>query len=271
MEKKVQFSSYDGTNLVGIVSLPKRIDHAILMVHGLPSDKNEWGFYKDMACFFHERNIATFRFDIRYNGESEEGNLSDLTLSEMINDIESAYWTLIRELKGEIIKISIVGTSCGGGVSIKWNNEFDHSVDRIFLNAPVLDYEFEVTNEVQKKQNKNAHLSSDNIKALLENGTLNSDVGYGYSMINEAHLFSIQDEFKKCSIPITIFQGNEDTIVPIHLTERNIKGFDNIELVIVDKANHGFAVSGDEELTDPGTKDNHYFVYNEMYKRLQHE
>lgn len=268
MKKKVNFCSYDGTNLVGIISLPNLINHAILMVHGLPSDKDEWGFYKDMADYLYERNVATLRFDIRYNGESEQGNLSELTLSEMINDIESAYWVLARELNSETTKISVVGTSCGGGVTIKWYNEFNRPIEKIFLNAPVLDYEFEVTNEVKKNRGADNHLSLSNLNILLEKGTLNADVGYGYPMINESHIFNIQNEFKKCSIPITIFHGNEDVVVPLHLTENNIQGYDNIELIVIDKANHGFAVAGDEDLSDKGTKDNHFFVYNEIYKRL---
>lgn len=269
MKKKIRFKSYDGTNLVGIISLPTTIDHAILMVHGLPSDKDEWGFYKDMADFLYERNIATLRFDIRYNGESEKGDLSNLTLSEMINDIESAYWELVGEINGTTTPISIVGTSCGGGVTIKWNNEFNRPINKIFLNAPVLDYEYEVTNEVQKKRSTYTHLSTLNINTLLEKKSLNADVGYGYQMINESHLFNIQNEFERCSVPITIFQGNKDTVVPIGLTESNIKGFDNIELIVVEGADHGFAVAGDEDLTKVGTKENHCFVYKEIYKRLR--
>lgn len=270
MKKKIRFNSYDGTNLVGIISLPQLIDHAILMVHGLPSDKDEWGFYKDMADFLYERNVASFRFDIRYNGESQNGNISELTLSEMINDIESAYWALVKELKNDSTRISIVGTSCGGGITIKWYNTFNHYIENIFLNAPVLDYEFEVTGEIRKNHNTYTQLSSTNINILSKKKVLNDDVGYGYSMINESHLFDIQNEFNQCTIPITIFHGNEDTVVPLHLTESNIKGYNNIELVVIDKANHGFAVAGDENLTYLETKENHYFVYQEIYKRIQH-
>ena len=87
-------------------------------------------------------------------------------------------------------------------------------------------------------------------------------------MINESHLFNIRHEFERCNIPLTIFHGNEDTVVPLYLTKNNIKGFNNIELVIIDKADHGFAIAGDDDLTAEGTKKNHFYVYNEIFKRL---
>lgn len=268
MKKKVNFKGYDGTDLVGILSMPESVNKAILMIHGIPSDKDEWGFYKDMADFFYERNVATFRFDFRYNGESQKGSLSELTLSEMINDIESAYWQLVKELNGIITNIFIIGTSCGGGVTVKWYNVFNHRIDKIFLNAPVLDYEYEVTSEEQKDRGSYSQLSFSNLEILSEQKGLNVDIGYGYPMINESHLFNIRNEFERCYIPITIFHGNEDTVVPLYLTKNNIKGFNNIELIIVDKADHGFAIAGDDDLTAKGTKENHFYVYNEIFKRL---
>jgi len=277
-ERKIEFNSYDGTKLVGIISLPTKIEHALLLVHGIPSWKDEWGFYRDMetsndmVTFFYNKNVATFRFDLRYmpDGESQTGNLSDLTLSEMLNDIDSAYWKFIEELKGTVKSISIVGTSCGGGVSVKWSNIFKRPVNKIFLNAPVLDYEYEVTGESRKDITKYASLSSDNLKKLSQDKYLNPDGNFGYQMINEAHLFDIQSEFSQCKVPITIFHGDADVSVPYHLTTENIVGFENIELITIPDAGHGFAVEGDDDLTAEGTKANHNTVYNGMYERLQY-
>lgn len=273
MQKKIKFKSFDGTNLVGIYTTlnsqtKEKINAAFLMVHGLPSNKDEWGFYKDMSEYFLENNYASFRFDFRYNGESQEGSFQNLTISSLINDIESAYWQL-RNLVGETTKIFVVGTSCGGGVTVKWLNTFKRDVQKLFLMAPVLDYVYEVTGKLRTySEKKFSPLAKEIINKMEINGTLNDDIGYGIEMLNESNIFNIKDEFGMCKIPIHIFQGNDDSIVPISITKENIKGFENIELVQIDKADHGFAVEGDDDLTDPLTKENHFYVYKEILKRI---
>ena len=269
MEKIVNFNSYDGTYLTGIFTCPdKAINHAVLMMHGLPSDKDEWGFYSDMSEFFLLHDIATFRFDFRYNGESKKGNLADITISEMILDIESAYWQL-SNLVGKNVNISAVGTSCGGGVTVRWRNIFERHLKNVFLMAPVLDYEFEVTGKVRNiSTHKLSSLPEEVSNILLKNGVLNDEIGYGLQMINEAHLFDIIDEFKKNNVPIIIFQGDLDTVVPIYITQEKISLFPMIRLVIIPNSDHGFATLGDNDLSDPITKKNHFTVFNEMLSIL---
>lgn len=269
MEKQINFESYDGTSLTGIFSYPdESFRHAVLMMHGLPSDKNESGFYRDMAKFFNESSIASFRFDFRFNGESEKGSLSTLTLSEMVLDIESAYWQLSKLILPEV-PISAVGTSCGGGVTLKWRNAFKRSLSNIFLMAPVLDYEFEVTGEEKCVKQAFSGLSKKTLNVLRSKGVLNDDIGYGYQMINEARLFDIGVEFSQNEVPVVIYQGTHDTIVPITITKKCISSFPEVLLVEIPDAEHGFATADDDNLTAPGTKENHYKVYKSVIEKLK--
>lgn len=268
IEKIINFKSYDGTNLVGIYTLPNKVEHSLLMIHGLPSDKDEWGFYKDMSIYMAQHNIATFRFDFRFNGESQQGDFSNLTLSMLINDIESAYWKLQEFV--DTTAISVIGTSCGGGISVAWKNRFKRDIKNLFLMAPVLDYEYEVTGKI-KQNYYDSFISLDNdiLKILESTQRLNDDIGYGYQMLNEAHIFDINEEFSKNNTPIYIFQGDQDTIVPFKLTQTLIVDFlKNIELIPILGADHGFAVEGDDDLTALGTKENHKLVYLGILKRI---
>ncbi len=274
METKMFFKSYDGTKLVGILNKPERsiVKAAFLMMHGIPSDKDEWGFYKDMSVALEKENYASFRFDFRYNGESTSGNMDQLTISGMTNDIDAAYWQL-RNTIGVNTSIFVVGTSCGGGVTIKWIHNFKRQVKRVFLMAPVFDYEYEIFGcDYFKSKDGNFSLPPELIDGLERNGCINSEIKYGRSMINEAHLFNAIDEISSITNNLTIFHGEEDTVVPIQKTERIVEKFiERIELIKIPHANHGFAVDGDEDLTSEGTKKNHHYVYAEIIKRSSND
>jgi pimeloyl-ACP methyl ester carboxylesterase len=272
MEQPVTFSSFDGARLAGIVSTPTMNPRALaLLMHGIPSDMDEWGFYKDMASVLGDHGIASLRFDFRTCGKSQPGSLSTLTLSQMINDIESAYWELMRKF-GQSIPVYAVGTSCGGGVSVRWSNVFGRNLARIFLMAPVLDYEFEVTGKRRAiLDNCHASLSDQDQSELATKGMLNKDIGYGIPMVNEAHIFDARSELGTARPLITIFQGDADSVVPISITRSTISDLPRIELVVVPSADHGFAVEGDDDLSAPGTKVNHRFVYDQMIRRVHHD
>lgn len=268
MTRDVTFKSYDGTALRGILTLPHDPRAALLMVHGIPSDKDEWGFYSDMAEFFAGQGIASLRFDFRGCGQSGPILLSELTLSAMISDIDAAFWELRNVLADQVL-IHAVGTSCGGGVTLRWSNLLARPVGTIQLMAPVLDYEYEVTGHGRSVYfDRASRLDLVLADRLTESGIVNEEIGYGRAMLNEAHLFDGVAELTAARCPVVIYQGAEDTIVPITLTRSMLETNPGVELLVVAGADHGFAVEGDDDLTDPATKLNHAFVYREMLGRI---
>lgn len=271
METKINFKSYDGTKLVGIYQAPESVSPKgiFLLIHGIPSEKDEWGFYKDMATELEVNGYASFRFDFRCNGESAGGDIINLTISGLVNDIEAAYCKLLSMAKNPL-PFYVIGTSCGGGVTIKWINSFHREVNHVFLMAPVLDYNYEIfgtdlTNDVEPSA-----IIPENLQIQLnKEGHLDSEIHYGLAMINEAHLFDAEFEIRYLNSDITIIQGNADTVVPYSKSQHMAEIFDNkIQLITVPDADHGFAVEGDDDLTAPGTKANHRFVYSEILKRV---
>jgi len=271
MEKKIMFKSFDGTGLVGIYQAPDLtpLKGAFLMMHGIPSEKDEWGFYRDMAAYLEKNGFASFRFDFRCNGESEGGELTNLTISALVNDIEAAYHEFRSMLTADC-PLYVVGTSCGGGVSIKWSNSFKKPLRHIFLMAPVLDYNYEIFGTDLPEAAKPSLIIPDEMQASLkEKGHLDSEIHYGLAMINEANLFDAECEIKAADAPITIFHGDADTVVPYSKTQHIVECFkEKTKLITVPEADHGFSVEGDDDLTAPGTKKNHFFVYEEMVKAV---
>lgn len=269
MEKKVMFKSYDGTNLVGIYQAPDSspLKGVFLMMHGIPSEKNEWGFYRDMAVFFEKNAFASFRFDFRCNGESDGGDIANLTISSLVNDIDAAYHKICSLLNVEC-PLYVVGTSYGGGVTLRWSNFFKRPMHHIFLMAPVLDYEYEIFGTDLPKA-EGTFIPDEWQSALKDNSLLENKINYGIAMINEAHLFDAANEITATSVPITIFHGDADTMVPYSKTQCIARRFsDKIKLITIPEADHGFAVDGDDDLTAPGTKKNHVSVYEAIIKAV---
>ena len=138
--------------------------------------------------------------------------------------------------------------------------------------APVLDYEYEVTGARRAvSSNSASSAGEDTLQELARHGKLNKDIGYGRSMLNEAHLFDGGWETAHCSKPLTIFQGDADSVVPISITRDLIQNAKSAKLIVIPNADHGFAVLGDDDLTDPMTKKKHETVYDGMWQRIAHD
>lgn len=266
MKTQIDFKSFDGTVLNGILSIPdnQNTKGVFLLMHGIPSGKDEWGFYTDMANTLLANGYASFRFDFRYNGNVEPQPMTELTLSGLLTDIEAAY-RMIKERYCDK-KVYVVGTSCGGGVTVKWLNTFKHEIEICFLMAPVLDYVYETIGITRNEFLEEGILPPDALKTI-DFGYFNQDIKYGTSFFDDAIVFDGKSELNFCKNKIIIMQGTKDTVVPISITKQMIADLP-IKLIEIPEADHGFAVDGDDYLTFPETKQNHHLVYQEIIKEL---
>ncbi len=264
MDRTIKFKSFDGSDLVGTLAGEEHDDHGVLLVHGLPSDKDEWGFYSDFARFLENGSITSLRFDFRHCGESEAGSLQDVSMSEFVNDIDAAYWELKSKLR-DSANVYLVATSAGGGLSLKWLTTCRRKVHKVFLMAPVLDYVFEVTGRKSEELSGTPRTLDDlSLQTLKRSGRLNDDAGYGRQMVNDAINFDAVDEILASRSDFTIFHGDADTVVPIDFSREVSRRCPNVKLVELPSCDHGFSAPGDEDLTDPRTKANHERVYHEV-------
>lgn len=269
MDRKIQFKSFDGSSLVGTLAGEGLSKRGVLLVHGLPSDKDEWGFYSDFARFLENSSVTSFRFDFRHCGESQAGSLRDVTMSEFVNDIDAAYWELCSRLS-DGSEVYLVATSAGGGLSLKWLNTCGREVQKVFLMAPVLDYAFEVTGKrLEDLSAPPRTLDDASLQTLERNGCLNDDAGYGRQMLNDAINFNAVDEILTLQTEITIFHGVADSVVPVEFSRKAARQCPNVGLVEISGCDHGFAAPGDDDLTDPRTKANHARVFQEVLDAMQ--
>ena len=108
----------DGMQLVGMVHRPEGEPHppAVVFFHGCTTTRNEaHGLFVKVGRALARRGILAFRFDFRYNGESE-GDFRDLTLSAEVSDGIRAVETVVRDHGADPSRIGLVGMSMGGAI-----------------------------------------------------------------------------------------------------------------------------------------------------------
>lgn len=258
-QTKVEFLSYDGHRLVGDLALPKKFSTAVLLVHGIQSYRDEYGFYSDMASYFADNAIASFRFDYRCHGDAAKGMpLQDLTLAGVLNDIGAAFQVLKQN--AVLSKYFLVGTSFGGGLTACFANLHQEEVARVLLVAPVISYERDYM--VDSGILLNGVLNNESIKSLEENGwVMINGRPFSRALLNEMPYFNAPFANK---VPVTIFHGDKDTAEPLEYSQEYVQSATNANLIIIPGSDHGFAHPGDEDLTHPITKQNHFKVYGMM-------
>jgi pimeloyl-ACP methyl ester carboxylesterase len=135
-EKKLRYSSIDGTRLAGVLLMPSSAPRAVILLHGINVDKDEWGgFHKHLAEELFRKRIASLRFDFRGHGESGGDSMAVLVVGDIL-DVRAS----VREMRRRSeAPISFIATSFAAGPAIFAAAELGN-VSHLILIAPVLDY-----------------------------------------------------------------------------------------------------------------------------------
>jgi len=261
MEKEITFQSFDGLNLEATVSIPSSGEKktSVLLVHGIQTNRDEYGFYSNLSKYLFDFGIASFRFDHRANEKYLDQAVNLLTLSGVINDINQAFHVFKSITKSE--KIVMVGASFGGGLSLYYANRLSLYITHCVLLAPVLEYRIDYLKD-EDLLNELGTLNSKGVVQLeKENYLISSGRPFSRSIINELGHF---DAPKNNVIPTTIIHGTKDSAVKIEYSRKFVNIAKNISLIEVDGVEHGFAFPGDEDLVHPKTLENHQNVYQQI-------
>lgn len=268
-QENIVFHSYDGYELSGTLIKAEKEKAAILFVHGITSSRDELGFHSDYAEFLSEHGITTFRFDYRYHGGKNDGDtkLENLSLSGIINDIDAAFSALKSKASSNTNDYFIVGTSFGGGLSAYWvdsNNK--REIKKVFLNAPVINYE----NDVLERNDlvANGLLNDKSQKLLKDKGYIKSSgIRFGRALINELKYINGINAIQNLGVKVVIFHGDKDEDVP--LTSSNKYKSNATQLEIIPNVGHGFGVEDDEDLDFPETKEIHRSIYKKALSIIE--
>ena len=234
--KKVKFASRDGLKLHGTMAVPScPVTGALLLVHGITSDRSKWGIFDQVANELAKKGIASLRFDYRGHGESSLDE-DKISLFGILSDIMSAWAELEKrlEIDGKALKRYIMGSSFGGGLSYAAATHIGR-IDRAFLLAPVFNYLIDIENSAPRWHadlKRNDHFRY-------------NDLRLGRALANEAFYF---DPLALGTVPTTIFHGTADTDVLIDLSRKVAARHSHIELVPMKGAGHVLNVPDDFDL-----------------------
>ena len=287
MQKAINFSSFDGTMLNGVLASPDEgaPRGGVLLLHGSPSEKNEGGFHSDapepeakykklggMVEYLTVSGFMSLRFDYREQGDNHKTpNMENLSVSGMISDSESGYHVLRSNL-GTDAPIFVVGTSFAGGLAVKWLVSYNRTISYLFLMAPLLDFSSTIrkTDVIERDALGMERLTATAVANLNRDGFL---VSGGKKMsrefLNEVMMMNLEEDFKRLSCKSLIFHGTIDPIVP-YQTSAAFVGLSHgmSELIPVEAAVHGFGQEGDLEWETDQTRLNHETIYQKMIARM---
>jgi uncharacterized protein len=251
---EVEFASSDGVNLFGTQVVPSAPAKAlILFVHGITSDRAEWGVFDEASDVFAALGAASLRFDYRGHGESQIPT-REITLAGIGRDIEAA-WRELQNL-GPDIRSYVIGSSFGGGIAYR-AAATTGAFSRAFLLAPVFDYAQDI-----KKTAPN--WKSD----IKKTGFIQySSLELSPEIVAEAE--SYQSIPASANLAATIFHGTKDEDVPISSSRTAAARHSWMELIEVEGAGHVIAAPGDldmeEELSWKFVRE----VFAQMTTRMQ--
>ncbi|MFC1576218.1 alpha/beta hydrolase family protein [Candidatus Omnitrophota bacterium] len=234
-EKRIYFKSSDGVRLCGILAGPvKNAKGAVVLAHGITSEKNEGCFYRDLATLFAKNGLASLRFDFRGHGHSS-GNIRNMTIKGEVSDVAAAVKLLKK--RGHK-KIAAVGTSFGGGITLLYAKKSPKIFSSITLLCPVLDYR----RTFLEPETKWARMwfTPHAISRARKSGTLNmAGFQLGHALLREFHRHSPAWSLSKLKVPCLIIHGTEDDMVPHSVSSYHGRKHPRARFLSLKGAGHG--------------------------------
>jgi len=235
-EKKVRFKSSDRTLLHGILTEPSgKAKGKVLLAHGITVEKNEGGFYSNLAQLLCQNDLNVLRFDFRGHGESG-GKPQEMTIRGEIDDLSAAV-AFLRATSPQ--RIVIVGTSFGAGISVLYTSRNPQIVSSLILLCPVLDYERTFlrpeTEWAQEWFSPKAQLQA------KKTGILNLD-GFplGKALLSEFKRNNPGKVLLTLDVPTLIIHGTDDSMVPYRVAHYYGSRYPHGRFLPIRGADHGF-------------------------------
>lgn len=203
----------------------------VLLCHGFMGNK-EGALEKQIAALLQAQGIASIRFDFNGHGQSE-GRFQDMTVPNEIVDAKKVIEYVSRLPYVE--SVAITGHSQGGVVAAMTAGDLGtEKIKAVVLLAPAA----VLRDDAIRGSTMGATYDPFNLGEYVE---LFRGLKLGAEYIRTAFSLPIYDTAAKYQGPALIIHGTGDRVVPYTYGERFHQIWDGSELVIIDKADHGFS------------------------------
>ncbi|WP_350105635.1 alpha/beta fold hydrolase [Fulvivirga sp.] len=222
----------------------------VLFVHGFKGFK-DWGHFNMLAQKFAEQGFAFIKFNMSFNGISNDdpSNFTDLeafgnnNFSKELNDmdtmLEFIHSNPIEDVKLNPEQLFVVGHSRGGGVSIIKTKE-DKRIKGLATWAALNDFSMGFTDElIEHWKKKGVH--------YVENTRTNQMMPLYFQayhdLINNRKRYNPKLAISEVTQPTLIIHGDKDPTVPVEHAYALQQSKPDAELHIIEGADHVFGGS----------------------------
>jgi pimeloyl-ACP methyl ester carboxylesterase len=203
----------------------------VLLCHGFMGNK-EGALEKQIAALLQAQGIASIRFDFNGHGQSE-GRFQDMTVPNEIVDAKKVI-EYVSNLP-YVESVAITGHSQGGVVAAMTAGDLGaEKIKAVVLLAPAA----VLRDDAIRGSTMGATYDPFNLGEYVE---LFRGMRLGAEYIRTAFSLPIYDTAAKYQGPALIIHGTGDRVVPYTYGERFHQIWNGSELVIIDKADHGFS------------------------------
>lgn len=251
-EEKIYYKSLDGLDLCGILATPNiDIKGYVLLAHGITVDKDEGGFYADIAAELCKKGYASLRFDFRAHGESS-GKQREMTIIGELVDVKASVKKLFEYGAKQV---GIIAASFGAGPVILYTATNNDKVGCIVLLNPVIDYSKTFLNPIVPWAKES--FNDEGYKNLYQKGYLLLDGIFeiGIKLVEEFQFLTPYTFMKQIMCPVLTIHGDKDSMVPFQVSKKHHKCNKKSSFITIFGADHGFIKPGDELLSSRETKE----------------
>ncbi|MET9633270.1 alpha/beta fold hydrolase [Lentzea sp. NPDC006480] len=203
-QQRTTVRTHDGLRLAGTLAAPEHPEHAVLLLHGEGSNREQDGFYPRLATELADRGVASLRFDLPGHGESE-GRQDELTLSGLLNTINAGL-THLREHVADA-PATLLATGLTGGVAAGYAARKAPEVAKLVLVNPMIDYDVHL----------GALITDQAGRDLITRGQVEVTPTFavGRAMLNEVFWLQPRGALGAIAAPTLILHGAGPTDVPL--------------------------------------------------------
>lgn len=257
----------DNFILKTIACIPEYPKKIILMCHGISSHKQEYlDMFPILAGHLYEQGVGSVRFDYRGHGESSGTSMDFDVISQLI-DIDAVVQWVKSDSNLKSCDISYVGVSFGGAPGIFYQDIYQ-AFDKISLFSPVISYKDTFVKPITKWGKDNFNLKAWE-KARVEGSLLiDGEFKISIALLNEFLLLDPVSKLPELDLPIQIYHGTDDTLVPCSVVEKLLKTNPEIDVRIISGMGHGLYYGDDEEGISPNSKEIQRDYYKETVRFL---
>ncbi len=221
---------------------------AVLFCHGFTGNRIEsYRSFARLGAELAARGIASFRFDHRGCGESS-GDFIDFNANGIIEDLDAALVTFLRQRAFDLDRTAVVGYSLGGASAsylLQRRNDFLTAV----LWAPVSE-----AGIIRERYQKNPAFADYRERGYYDNG------GYRVSancLDEVGRVLRPLEWIREYQRPLLFIHGAVDDIVSPEHTENFLNARKNAadKKLLVEGANHGFSTAANFDVVIARTAD----------------